>query len=271
MPSTHRLLSVVSGSLLWVLAAAAAAQPADPLRDLLTAARLGDIARLRAALAAGADVNAGDPAHGQTALMRAAMFGQAEAAATLIASRARPDVKAVDGRTALHWAAVGGSADVVRALVKAGAAVNASAADETPLGYAVDGGVLRVVAALLEAGATPASMRQSVADHVSLVLGNDWHDERLAIARALVRSRQGLHRLDAQGRPLAVVVASWAHQSDAAVLAGELRDAGVDLTTKDSEGRTALAVVRQKLATERESPYRAAVQATLDAFEGRTR
>lgn len=266
-----RRMSVTSGGLMLLLAAAAAAQPGAPLRDLLSAARLGDVVRLRAALAAGADVNAGDPTYGQTALMRAAMFGQTGTAAALIAARARPDVAAVDGRTAMHWAAVGGSADVVRVLLRAGADVNVKAFDETPLGYAVDSGVLSVVSALIEAGATPASMRQPVADYVNLVLGNRWQDDRLAIARALVRTRRGLDRRDAQGRPLAVVVASWAHQTDAAAIARDLRDAGVDLAAKDADGHTALDVVRQKLSTERDAGYRAAVQGTLDVLEGRRR
>ena len=226
---------------------------------------------MKAAIAAGADVNAVDPTYGQTALMRAAMFGQAGTAGALIAARARVDATAADRRTAMHWAAVAGSADVVRLLVGAGAAADVVAFDETPLGYAVDGGVLDVVAALIQAGATPASMRQSVADFVGHVLGNGWHDERLAIAHALIRTRRGLDRLDGQGRPLAVVVAAWAHTAGAAAVARELRAAGVDLAAKDSEGVTAVDIARRKLATERDPDYRAAVQATLDAFEPRAR
>jgi hypothetical protein len=114
-------------------------------------------------------------------------------------------------------------------------------------------------------------MRQSVADHVGLVIGNDWQEERLAIALALIRSRRGLDRRDVQGRPLAVVVAEWAHQAGAAAIARELRDAGAELATKDAEGRTAVDIVRRKLTTERDADYRAAVQATLDALEGRPR
>lgn len=253
------------------LLAAPSAQSRVPLRDLLTAARLGDVAGVRSALAAGADVNGGDPAYGQTALMRAAMFAKAETTAALLAARARHDVQAIDKRTALHWAAIGGSSDVVRQLVKAGAAVNVVAFDESPLGCAVEGGALAVVAALVEAGATPESMRQSVTDHVGMVLGNGWQDDRLEIARMLVRTRRGLDRPDGQGRPLAVVVANWAHQPGAAAMARELRAAGVRLDAKDVEGRTAADIVRQKLTTERDPDYRAAVQATLDVFEGRAR
>lgn len=260
-----------AGALALALFAVPAAQSRVPLRDLLTAARLGNVAGVRSALAAGADVNGGDPTYGQTALMRAAMFAQSETTTALLAARARHDVQAVDRRTALHWAAIGGSAEVVRLLVRAGAAVNAVAFDETPLGYAVDGGVLAVVAALVEAGATPESMRQSVADHVGLVLGNGWQDDRLEISRALVRTRRGLDRPDGQGRPLAVVVASWAHQPGAAAMTRELRAAGVRLDAKDVEGRMAADIVRQKLTAERDPDYRAAVQATLEALEGRTR
>lgn len=247
------------------------AQAHATLRDLLTAARHGDVSAVKAALAAGADVNGGDPTYGQTALMRAAMFGQAETTAALLAAGARSDVTAVDRRTALHWAAVAGSAEVGRLLAKAGAPVNAVAVDESPLGFAVDAGSLATVTALVEAGATPESMRQSVADHVNMVLGNRWQDDRLEIARVLIRSRKGLSRPDTQGRPLAIVVAEWAHQTGAAAMARELRAAGVPLDGKDAEGRTALEVVRRKLTTERNPDYRAAVQATLDGFEGRAR
>lgn len=260
-----------AGALALALIAVPATQSLVPLRDLLTAARLGDVAGVRSALVAGADVNGRDPTYGQTALMRSAMFGQAEAVAALLTARARHDVLAIDKRTALHWAAIGGSADVVRLLVTAGAAVNAVAFDETALGYAVEGGVLSVVAALVEAGATPESMRQSVADHVGMVLGNRWQDDRLEIARALLRTRRGLDRPDGQGRPLAVVVANWAHQPGAAAMTWELRAAGVRFDAKDVDGRAAADIVRQKLTTERDPDYRAAVQATLDAFEGRTR
>lgn len=263
--------TAVTALLTCALAVSAAAQARVPLRDLLTAARLGDVAGIGSALAAGADVNGADPHLGQTALMRAAMFGQAETTAALLAAHARVDAAATDGRTALHWAAVGGSADVVRLLVKAGSAVNAVAVDETPLGLAVDGGVLPVVTALIAAGAAPETMRQSVADYVSLVLGNRWQDQRQEIARALVLTRRGLDRPDVQGRPLAVVVAEWAHQPGAAGMASALRAAGVRLDARNGDGRTAVEIVRQKLASERDAGYRAAVQATLVAFEGTAR
>lgn len=60
------------------------------LRQLLTAARRGDGAALRAALAAGADVNGTDPHQEQTALIRAAMFGRASVARELLAGGADP-------------------------------------------------------------------------------------------------------------------------------------------------------------------------------------
>lgn len=274
MPAVRRgkrwiLALVVLGLLATAVDGRMRAQDQVPLRDLLTAARRGDVGGVKAALAAGADIHGVDPRYGQTALMRAAMFAQPATAAALLAAGARADAASTDARTALHWAAVGGSRDVVALLVKAGAPVNAVAVDETPLGIAVEGGALPVVTALLAAGATPASMRQAVGDYVNLVLGNRWQGDRLEIARALIRTTRGLDRLDAQGRPLAIVVAAWAHQPAAATIAGELRTAGASLEARDTEGRTAVEIVRQKLTTERDPGYRAAVQSTLDAMEGR--
>lgn len=247
------------------------AQPAPPLRALLTAARAGDVAAIRAALAAGADVNGRDPRYGQTALMRAGMFGQPAATAALLQARARTDIAAVDGRTAMHWAAIGGSADVVALLVKAGAAVNIETHEETPLGLAVQAGSLASVTALLAAGARPDAMRPAVASAINTVLGNRRTGEALEICRALIRTRRGLDRPDEQGRPAVVVVADWAHQADAAAFARELLAAGASPATKGPDGRSALDIVRQKMTTERDPDYRRAVEATLAAFEGRAR
>src|SRR5512139_2275482 len=81
-----------------------------PVRELLTAARKGDVATLRRVLSTGVDVDATDATFLQTALIRAAMFGQVESAKVLLAARADVEQKASpDGMRALHWAARQGS------------------------------------------------------------------------------------------------------------------------------------------------------------------
>src|SRR4051812_19837415 len=59
------------------------------------------------------------------------------------------------GVTALHLAACGGHREAARALVAAGADVNATAKDGTPLSVAVWEGHLEVVELLLTHGADP--------------------------------------------------------------------------------------------------------------------
>ena len=87
------------------------------------AVRRGDLAAVRAQLAAGADIDARD-AHGQTALMNAARDGQA----------ALVDLNhhAKYGLTAVMIAVIRGHAEVVRILVEAGA-------DLTPQGTGAPG------------------------------------------------------------------------------------------------------------------------------------
>ena len=98
---------------------------ADAGADLLAAAREGSEQGVRAALAAGADVNARDE-DGVTALMHAAYAGNDPAVLkTLVASRAAVNLRDNNGRTALMRAADGGNVEALTILSAAGAFVNA--------------------------------------------------------------------------------------------------------------------------------------------------
>jgi uncharacterized protein len=134
---------------------AAVATPGQ--RAFFTAARLGDVAALRDGIGRGQEVNAREPAHGRTALMRAAAFGHLEAVQLLLASRADPRAADAQKLTALHIAADAGEASVIAPLVAAGADPSAlaeyGAHPLTPLGVALREGHLDVVTALLAAGA----------------------------------------------------------------------------------------------------------------------
>jgi ankyrin repeat protein len=95
--------------------------------ELIEAVREGDLARARAAISSGADVNVHD---------------------------SRPLLGA--GNTPLHDAANGGQSHLVRMLLDAGADVNARcAAGWTPLMRACNAGELAVVKTLLDEGADP--------------------------------------------------------------------------------------------------------------------
>ena len=86
------------------------------------AVQAGDIDGLKAALKAGANVNARDR-RGWTALMHAANKGHTLMLAPLLAAKADPDVRAADGATALFMAAAHGHAEIVSLLMKGGADV----------------------------------------------------------------------------------------------------------------------------------------------------
>jgi ankyrin repeat protein len=121
----------------------------------------GDAARVRALVAAGADVDAKDR-HGQTGLMRAAHAGHAEVVRALLEAGAALDPTAKHGLSALMLAALVGHEDVVRRLLDAGAdpTLRGSGApgfhDRTALDLAVAGGWTEV-ARLLREGAPAAT------------------------------------------------------------------------------------------------------------------
>ena len=90
------------------------------LERLLQAARAGDVAGVTRALSSGAPIDGGDPKWGETALMRAAAFGQRSTVQALLAAGANPLAESAGKRTALHAAAEGGEVEILReALSKA--------------------------------------------------------------------------------------------------------------------------------------------------------
>ncbi|MGE0360956.1 MAG: ankyrin repeat domain-containing protein [Vicinamibacterales bacterium] len=91
-------------------------------RDWQEAVARGAMSELAALLSRGADIDARDR-HGQTALMLAAMAGDARVVEWLASHGADLDHTAKFGLSALMLAAVRGHGDVVRVLVAAGAAV----------------------------------------------------------------------------------------------------------------------------------------------------
>ena len=94
----------------------------------------GNIDGLKAALKAGANVNARD-ARGWTALMHAANKGYAPMVESLLKAKADVDARAADGATALFMAAAHGHSGVIKLLVKAGA----DASIEGPKGKTAEG------------------------------------------------------------------------------------------------------------------------------------
>jgi len=92
-------------------------------RDLIAAANSGDAGKLGQLLSQGADINASDPASGDTALIAAVDSRQAAAVELLLGHRPNLDIKDNNGQTALYVAAAKGDAALtfVDLLLKAGA------------------------------------------------------------------------------------------------------------------------------------------------------
>jgi ankyrin repeat protein len=241
--------------------------PSSALRDLLTSARTGDLAGIADALAAGAAVNGVDPNFQQTALMRAAMFGQAPAVGALLRAGASVAPASNLERTALHWAAIGGSADAVRLLVKGGAVVDAPDADiETPLGMAMGHGHVAATEVLLASGADATRAYRSIAYHLGLVLGNRVMGAKRDALRAVIRRGKGLEKDDGAGRTALLVAAAWAHQDGSAEVARELLAAGARPDARTREGQTALEDVRARVAREANPAFKANLDLMLQVL-----
>ena len=89
---------------------------------LMRAAALGDAARVRALLAAGAAAESDERSFfGMTALMHASAAGSGDAVCALLEAGASVNAQDVDGWSPLHFAAHHGKVESARALLQAGA------------------------------------------------------------------------------------------------------------------------------------------------------
>ena len=137
---------------------------------ILTCARTGRVAAVRALLARGADLDAVDAWRGQTPLMWAAAENHVPVMNLLLEAGAAVDTSSTGGFTALMFAVRQDARDALRLLVAAGAEVNvrmpdpaAQAAGREPatgslLSMAVTIGHYTAAAMLLEAGADPHAL-----------------------------------------------------------------------------------------------------------------
>jgi ankyrin repeat protein len=139
---------------------------ARPNADLLESAKLGQLARVRELIAAGAAVDPIDR-RGFTPLMWAAAGGQAEMVRLLLESGAAADRRASDGSSALMLAAANGFTEIVRALIVRGANVAATRSGVTA----------QQIAAARGHAATAALLAQAEGLGVRLIqAANEGHD-----------------------------------------------------------------------------------------------
>ena len=245
--------------------------PGVAQRDLLTAARRGDVALLRRALDAGAGVDVTDPNHRQTALIRAAMFGQAEAARALLAAGANVEQAGYPGdRRAVHWAAMQGNAEVVRVLLGAGAQVDVPDLEgKTPLDHALEEGSVDAVRALLDGGAAPERLGDPIAARIGMVLNPDEPPVRLEALLLVIATGRGLE-VDGQARAAErTALLALAHRSmrpGAERVAAALVAAGADLRATDRKGMTARQVVEDWAPRQRDAAMRKTMAAVLEVL-----
>lgn len=122
---------------------------------LLAAARKGDVARLTRLLEHGLHLDARASFSGETALMKAAYYGQGEVVSFLLERGAAVDAEDSRGNTALLHAAYMGRSEIVGRLLEAGAALeHRNQLNWTALMQACIEGHLAAAVVLLEAGAT---------------------------------------------------------------------------------------------------------------------
>jgi hypothetical protein len=128
-------------------------------RELFAAAKNGDTAKLREALAAGATVTTRD-GNGWIALHEACRWGRLDACEALLAAGSDPNAAHRQlGYTPLILATfTAGNAALVRALLAAGAAPSLAAKAFGPLANAAVQGDLEAAELLLAAGADPAPL-----------------------------------------------------------------------------------------------------------------
>ena len=221
---------VVTGTAAQLKAAIAAganvnAKDSDGVTALMRAASAGRGDSVSTLIAAGADVHA-KTSGGVNALMMASLGGYAEAAGLLLAAKVDSNAKDNQGRTALMAAASSREQAVVDALLAAGADVKIEdAGGASALTYASAEGFESAVTALQKRGAK-AGDRELLLASARCNLG---------IVRSYLGGGMGVNPKDAGTTPLIVAAGG-----NCVEVVGLLLDRGADLNAKDSDGWTAL-------------------------------
>lgn len=127
--------------------------PRNLNRLLLSAAQKGNVKKISALIAEGADVKSFDRGDGYTPLFNALVEGHREAWRHLLSAGADVNAKSRDSRTAMHFAALAADVEALETFVNHGLQVNAKDwQGKTPLMLATS---VEAVEWLLQHGADP--------------------------------------------------------------------------------------------------------------------
>jgi ankyrin repeat protein len=218
----------------------------------MTAARKGDTEAVRAGLAKGVNIDRLDD-YSFSALMRAAAWDNLDTVNVLLAAGARPGLMD-NGKTALHLAAQFGRIGIIKALLRAGAPINArfSERDPTPLFAAVKAGQAGAVGVLVDAGAdaTAGSSTQTALEYAIWLADVDVVRELVKGGRAPVNVRGP----GATESPLHAAIRCKNDDANVSLMQ-TLIDAGANLSAKDKNGDTPLQMIEKRRAAEKLASY----------------
>lgn len=215
---------------------------------VVTAARDGDLAKVRQLIGAGADVNQPEP-DGSTPLLWAAYHSDVEMVKALLAAGADPDAANRFGMTPLMQASRYGDADVIRALLDGGASLDVEHPEGvTPLMMAARAGSVAAVSLLLERGSDPnavesqwnqtALMWAAAEGHLDVVdvLLDAGADPNMQ-ARVTELTRRSTRTDFPTGGFTALM---WAARNGDEAIVRRLVEGGADINMRNGDGATAM-------------------------------
>jgi len=232
------------------------------ISSIHVAAQMGDLARVKAFLEEGTDVNAKD-GRGYTPFHYSILYYKTDIASLLIERGADIHAKDHSGYTPLHWTVIMANKELTELILAKGADVNARGkAGETPLDFAIYGGKA-IGKLLVEKGAEVSSL-QSAAFIGDLAKLKTFLDEGVDVNAKNAVGVTALHAAASGGRKEvaeflivkgADINASvrngqtplhWAARSGSGEVVELLIDKGADVHAKDKRDRTPLSLAEQR-------------------------
>ena len=240
---------------------------------LVTAARAGDVDRVKKALDDGSNVNAPDSAGGRTALHWAAKEGHVAVVQLLLSKGAEVNVKDRAGKSPLCIAAENGKADVLKVLLDAKSDVNMTdRMGGTPLMWAAALGTPETVGLLIEKGANvnvadkngltpllwaastgdPRSVELLVAKQADVAAADNLTGDtalmraarngKIESVKVLIGAKASLEARNRQDMTAWLIAAGYGRADKLQAL----KDAGADVNAKDKRGWNAVDHARNR-------------------------